>query len=120
MRPVTPLLASALALGCGGYKHEDFAVAFAENTCALYETCDILVTTMGFADLDDCLDDMKDRVDPARGNCPEYDDEVAFSCIEALAALPCEDAFAGEWPAACDQTCPDGAASKPEPASDAD
>ena len=115
MRAPPLTLLCALAVGCGGYKHEDFAVAFAANTCELYETCDVLTTTMGFDDLDDCLGTLEDKVDPARGNCPEYDDEIGFSCIEAIAALSCEDALAGAWPAQCDQTCPDGAAGKPEP-----
>jgi hypothetical protein len=40
--------------------------------------------------------------------------EVAEPLFDKCLQLA-EDALAGAWPAQCDQTCPDGAAGKPEP-----
>lgn len=111
-----PCLLLGLALfGCNSYKQEDFSEAFAENACEAYEACDVLNTVMGYASYAECALELEAKLDPEDEKCPEYDDELAYGCVKALASLSCEALLAGEWPEDCEGACPDGAAGAPEP-----
>ena len=120
MRARFCLLLGFALIGCDKYKQEDFSEAFAENACQAYEACDILNTVMGYESYAECALELEGGLDAEDGKCPEYDEELAFSCIQALATIDCADLLAGEWPADCDDACPDGAAGAPTPKEAAD
>ena len=115
MRALPCLLLGFALIGCDKYKQEDFSEAFAENACRAYEDCDVLSTLMGYASYAECAVELEAKVDPDEGKCPEYDEELAFACVKALATQDCAAVLAGEWPTECDDACPDGSAGAPEP-----
>ena len=101
---IIPLLA-----GCG-YKQETFAQDYATATCLLYDQCAILETYAGFASVQECQADLKTKVNPEAGRCPEYERDLADDCVNAINQTTCDQFIDGHWPQACTKVCPDGAA----------
>jgi hypothetical protein len=110
-RPPAALLSLAVALvGCNKYKQADFVNDYAEAVCTLYEQCEVLTVTEDFADKTECLTTVGREVDETAGACAEWDEEQGLSCVNGLNEMSCEELYAGDWPEACADACPDGSA----------
>jgi hypothetical protein len=104
------LVAAALFVSGCGYKQDEFSTDYSTAICLMYEQCDVLTEVEGYADAAECKTAIAAQVDADAGRCPDYDKKVAVDCVNGVNQMTCEALWDNQWPASCNQVCPDGAA----------
>lgn len=97
-----------------GVSEDEFSTEYIGYTCDLTFECsdEAVLPYLPYSDAADCKAqlDGSDEEEEAEDNC-EFDKGLAAECLDAMAAVGCEEWNAGNLPASCTQVCGDASAS---------
>lgn len=97
-----------------GVSEDEFSTEYVGYTCDLTFECsdEAVLPYLPYSDAEDCKAQLNDsdETEEAEDNC-DYDKGLAAECLDAMAAMTCDDWNSGNFPASCSQVCGDSSAS---------
>lgn len=91
-----------------GVSEDEFATEYTGHSCDLIFECtdEAALAYLPYTDAADCKAQLAEaeEVDEAEDTC-DFDKGVAAECLDAMAAVTCEDWTAGNLPASCGNVC---------------
>jgi hypothetical protein len=97
-----------------GVSEDEFSTEYVGHTCDLTFECsdEAVLPYLPYTDAADCKAQLgeTDEVEDAEDTC-DFDKGLAAECLDAMAAVTCDDWNTGNLPASCTNVCGDTSAS---------